>query len=85
MRVKLTRAASFVFRASWTDSATIRLTLERLLVERTERRARRRITPYYLEWQPQRSNDRIAFVSSWVEIGERAVDEYVDDGGEHRG
>ncbi len=68
---------TIVYRASWTDPTTIRLALERILFERDERRAQRRITPYYLEWQPQRSNDRIAFVEGLLEIGERAVEEYI--------
>jgi hypothetical protein len=68
---------TIVYRASWTDPTTIRLALERILFERDERRAQRRTTPYYLEWQPQRSNDRIAFVQGLLEIGERAVEEYI--------
>ena len=69
---------TIVYRASWTDPTTIRIALERILFERGERRARRRVTPYYLEWQPQRSNDRIAFVEGLLEAGERAVVEYLD-------
>jgi hypothetical protein len=68
---------TIVYRASWTDPTTIRLALERISFERAERRAQRRITPYYLEWQPQRSNDRIAFVEGLLEIGERAVTEFI--------
>jgi hypothetical protein len=67
-----------VYRASWTEPTTVRLALERILYERTERRARRRITPYYLEWLPQRANDRAVFMQRLFDIGERAVAEFVD-------
>jgi len=77
MTYVLKPGGTIVYRASWTDPTTIRLALERVLFERDERRAQRRITPYYLEWQPQRSNDRIAFAEGLFEIGERAVKEYI--------
>jgi hypothetical protein len=77
MTYVLKPGGAIVYRASWTDPTTLRLALERILFERGERRAQRRITPYYLEWQPERSNDRIAFVEGLLEIGERAVEEYI--------
>lgn len=77
MTYVLKPGGTIAYRASWTDPSTIRLALERILFERAERRAARRITPYYAEWQPQRSNDAFAFIGALGEIGERAVHEYI--------
>lgn len=67
-----------VYRAAWTDPRTIRFALEQVLFERGERREKRRITPYYMEWLPHRCNDDIRFVRDLYELGgARPVEEYI--------
>ena len=69
---------TIVYRAAWTDPRTIRSALEQIVFERGERRAKRRITPYYLESQPQRPNDDVTFVQDLFELGGlRPVDEFI--------
>lgn len=71
-------AGTIVYRAAWTDPRTIRGALEQMLFERGERRDKRRITPYYLEWLPQRTNDDVRFVEELFELGGgRPVDEFI--------
>jgi len=69
---------TIVYRAAWTDPRTIGGALEQIVFERGERRARRRITPYYMEWQPQRLNDDVTFVRDLFELGgARPVEEFI--------
>lgn len=71
-------SGTIVYRAAWTDPRTIRLALEQILFERGERRRKRRTTPYYMEWLPQRYNDDLRFVRDLYELGgSRPVDEYL--------
>lgn len=71
-------AGTIVYRAAWTDPRTIRGALEQILFERGERRDKRRITPYYMEWLPQRPNDDVRFVEDLFELGgARPVDEFI--------
>jgi hypothetical protein len=71
-------AGTIVYRAAWTDPRTIRGALEQIVFERGERRAKRRITPYYMEWEPQRANDDVRFVQDLFELGgARPVDEFI--------
>ncbi len=75
----LNASGNVVYRAAWTDPRTIRGAVDQLLHERGERRARRRVTPYYLEWLPQRSNDDVRFVRDLFELGgSRPVEEYIE-------
>lgn len=74
----LNAAGQVTYRASWTDPRTIRIAVEQLMFQRDERRARRRMTPYYAEWQPQRLNDDIRFVQDLYALGgDRPVEDYV--------
>ena len=67
-----------IYRASWTDERTIRLALEQIMFERGHRRNRTRVSPYFVEWVPQRVNDRIEFIEALAEdVGPRAVDEFI--------
>ena len=69
---------AIIYRAAWTDPRTIRLALEQVLFERGERRAQRRMTPYHMEWLPQRPNDDVTFVQDLFELGgERPVEEFI--------
>ena len=69
---------TIVYRAAWTDPRTIRSALEQIVFERGERRAKRRITPYYMESQPQRPNDDVTFVQESLRArGARPVDEFI--------
>ena len=68
---------NIIYRAAWTDERTIRMALDQVLYERKARREGTRLTPYYLEWLPQRINIRERFVEGLAQIGERAVDEYI--------
>ena len=71
-------AGRIVYKADWTDHRTIRPAVEQLITERDLRRERERMTPYAVEWMPNRSNDRIAFMGGLLDVpGERAVDEFV--------
>ena len=71
-------AGTILYRAAWTDPRTIRLALEQVLFEREQRRTRRRVTPYYMEWIPKRLNDDIRFVTDLYELGgARPVEEYI--------
>ena len=70
---------TILLRAAWTDARIIRVALEQLQFERDQRRARTRTTPYYLEWVPQRINDRVKFMEGLLsEPGPRAVTEFID-------
>lgn len=70
--------ATIVYRAAWTDPRTIRGAIEQILFERGERREKRRITPYYMEWLPHRTNDDLRFVRDLYELGgARPVDEFI--------
>ena len=74
----MTASSSSFYRAAWTDPRTIRLALEQILFERGERRAKRRITPYHMEWLPQRPNDDVTFGQDLCELGgERPVEEFI--------
>lgn len=67
------------YRASWTDARTIRIALEQIIHERGVRREGTRITPYYMEWQPQRLNDRDLFMEGMlIGGGRRSVEEFID-------
>ena len=67
-----------IYRADWTDERTIRMALEQINYERGHRRNRTRVTPYYVEWIPQRVNDRIAFIDGLAnDAGPRAVEEFI--------
>lgn len=67
-----------IYRASWTDERTIRMALEQIMYERCHRRSRSRVTPYYVEWVPQRVNDRTEFLGGLADdVGPRAVEEFI--------
>ena len=68
---------NIIYRAAWTDERTIRMALDQVLHERKARRDGTRLTPYFLEWLPQRVNIRESFVDGLVQIGDRAVDEFI--------
>lgn len=70
-------SGKILYRASWTDPRTIRMALEQLIFERGERRARKRMTPYYLEWMPLREADQRSFMEGLLRVGPRAVEEYI--------
>ena len=69
---------TIIYRASWTDERTIRMALEQIMYERGHRRNRTRVTPYFVEWIPQRVNDRIEFIEGLAnDAGPRAVEEFI--------
>ena len=71
-------AGQIVYKADWTDHRTVRMAVEQLIAERDLRRARTRITPYYVEWQPNRENPVVEFVGGLYDVpGERAVTEFI--------
>lgn len=71
-------AGNILYRANWTDPRSIRMALEQILFERGERRAKKRTTPYYIEWMPQRHNDQIAFMEGLVMVGPQAIEDYIN-------
>lgn len=69
---------TIIYRAAWTDPVTIRTALEQILFVRDERRAKRRVTPYFMEGLPHRANDDVRFVKELHDLGgARPVDEYI--------
>ncbi len=75
----LRRRGRIYYRANWTDARTLRVVLEQLCFEQVERKARRRMTPFYAEWEAERVNDRPAFLEGMLQGGgERAVREFID-------
>jgi hypothetical protein len=69
---------AILYRASWTDPRTIRMALEELVYERGRRREGKRLSPYYVEWLPQRVNDRQPFMEGLLkDVGPRAVEEFI--------
>lgn len=71
-------AGRIVYKADWTDHRTIRAAVEQLISERDLRRAGARITPYNIEWQPNRENPVVEFVAGLYDVpGERAVEEFI--------
>ena len=68
---------NIIYRAAWTDERTIRMALGQVLYEREARRDGTRLTPYFMEWLPQRVNIREKFVDGLAQVGERAIDEFI--------
>ena len=77
MSYVLNVGGTILYRANWTDAHTIRMALEQLFFERAQRRSGTRTTPYYVEWLPQRVNDRGAFMDGLLKIGDRATREFI--------
>ena len=40
--------------------------------------SKRRTTPYYIEWMPQRLNDQIPFMEGLVMVGPQAIEDYIN-------
>jgi len=73
------RGGRIVYRADWTDARSVALVLEQKLYERERRRDRTRLTPYYVEWAPQRQSNLEPFLDILLEVaGHRAVEEFRD-------
>ena len=71
-------AGRVVYKADWTDQRTVRAAVQQLIDERDVRRAGGRITPYNVEWQPNRENPTLEFVRGLYDVpGERAVEEFI--------
>ncbi len=71
-------AGRIVYKADWTDKLTVRAAAQQLIDERDMRRAGGRITPYNVEWQPNRENPVVEFVGGLYDVpGERAVGEFI--------
>ena len=68
---------NIIYRAAWTDERTIRMALDQVQYEREARRDGTRLTPYFMEWLPQRVNIREKFVDGLAQVGERAIDEFI--------
>lgn len=67
-----------VYKADWTDKRTVRVAVEQLVAERDMRRERKRMTPYNVEWQPNRDNPQVDFIGGLYDVpGERAVEELI--------
>lgn len=71
-------AGQIVYKANWTDHRTVKMAVEQLIAERDLRRAKARITPYSIEWQPNRENPVVKFMGGLYDVsGERAVAEFI--------
>lgn len=67
-----------LYKASWTDERTIAAALEHWTWEREESAAKRRLTPYWLEWAPKRNMEREVFMAAMLDVaGPRAVEEFI--------
>ncbi len=67
------------YRATWTVAGTVELALEQLAFEREHQREGGSTLPYYMEWNPARARDRIAFMRSMLAGGgARAVEEFLE-------
>ncbi len=74
----LSANGTVIYRADWTDEGTIRIALEQILFERGLRRDRTRVSPYYVEWLPGRTNERLVFMEGLAnDAGARAVEEFI--------
>ncbi len=74
----LSAGGVIIYRAAWTDPRTIRMALDQLVFEREQRREGVRTTSYYMEWLPQRVNDRIEFMEGLIrDAGPKAVEEFI--------
>ena len=66
------------YRANWTDARSIETVLEQLLHQRKARKSRTRMVPFYVEWIPERTADRTAFLEGLLaEAGSRAIEEFI--------
>lgn len=69
-----------LYKANWTDASHLALVVERVLEERTTPqgapRGPRRM-PFHVEWAPRRLRDDEAFLAGLLEVGPRAVEEYI--------
>ncbi len=75
----LSASGTVLYRASWTDERTIKMALDQILFERGLRRERTRVSPYYVEWLPGRTNERQVFMQGLANnAGPRAVEEFID-------
>jgi len=72
------RGGRLAYKANWTDAHTIRAALEQMLREQADADSGVRLTPYTVEWQAMRANDRGAFMSGLLDAGPRAVQEFID-------
>lgn len=78
MSFLLDRSGRVVYKANWTDPRTIELACEQVLFELDGRAQRHRLTPYTVEWAPQRRSERAPFMDGLLANGPTAVREFMD-------
>jgi len=86
MTYVLRRGGRVHYRSSWTDTLTIEPAIAGLVAEARSREQGQVPLPYYIEWEPARARDRIAFMEGLRDGGgARAVEEYLAAAGKAYG
>jgi len=78
MAYLVNRLGRVVYRANWTDATSVEIACAQVVREKEAKRARQRLAPFTVEWQPQRINERDPFMEGLAENGPKAVDEFID-------
>ncbi len=76
MTYLLGRGGRVLFRADWTDAATIEAVLRYILASRAGRREGLRLKPFYAEFVGYRWSDQAAFDEGLELAGQQAVDDF---------
>lgn len=71
------RGGTVRYRADWTDAGSVARAVEEIQGEGGRRAAGARLTPFYVEMTPQRSNEIEAFMEGLLTAGPRAVEEFI--------
>lgn len=76
MAYLVSRAGRVLFRADWTDAATIEAAITYLTMSRARRREGRRLKPFYAEFVGYRWSDQEAFDAGLAVAGPQAVADF---------
>lgn len=75
----ISRTGKILYKADWTDARTVKIALEQIGFEISERRAGAHLTAYYMEALPQRPNSTEEFMQGLLDIGgPRSAHEFLD-------
>ena len=74
------RRGRVAYKANWTDARTIEMAVEQVLWEGARRDSGQPLNPYTIEMSVCRERDRAAFLAGLLEVGPRAVEEFIAAG-----
>ena len=74
------RRGRVVYKANWTDPRTIAFAIDQALWEGERRASGQPLNPYTIEMSVARERDRPAFLAGLLEVGPRAVEEFIEAG-----